>query len=47
MALKFYTSVAKGLELKVKVFWANSCVLEVTEENWLWGPFYPPPPYPE
>ena len=35
MALKFYTNVAKGLELKVRTFWGLILTfVEVTEENW-------------
>ena len=35
MALKFYTSVAKGLKLKFRKFWGLILkFVEVTEENW-------------
>ena len=43
--LKFYTSVAKGLKLKVRKFWGLiPTFVEVTVEKVVWGPFQPPPP---
>ena len=43
--LKFYTSVAKGLKLKVKKFWGlNHTFVEVTGEKLVGGPFCPTPP---
>ena len=43
MALKFYTNMAKKLELKEsqKALGANSSCVEVTVEKLVWGPFYP------
>ena len=42
--LKFYTSVAKGLKLKVKKFWGLiSTFVEVTGEKLVGGPFCPLP----
>ena len=47
MALKFYTSAAKDLKLKVKKFWELSPTLvEVTGEKLEVGAFLPPPPIP-
>ena len=46
MDLKFYISVAKGLELKVRKFWGLiSTFVEVTGEKLVGGgePFWPPP----
>ena len=44
--LKFCTSVAKGLKLKVRMFWGqNPTFVEVTGEKLVWG-FLPPPPPP-
>ena len=44
MNLKFYTSVAKRLKLKVWKFWALvPTFLEVTGEKLLGGSFAPPP----
>ena len=44
MALKYYTSVAKGLKLKVRKFWGrNPTFVEVTEKKLVgWGLFAPP-----
>ena len=43
MALKFYTSVAKGLKLKVRKSWELSLMfVEVTGENLIGEPFWPP-----
>ena len=43
--LKFYTTVAKGLKLKVRKFWRpNSTFVEVTGEKLVWGLFVPLPP---
>ena len=40
--LKFCTSVAKGLKLKVRKFWGpNPAVVEVTGEKLVGGPFCP------
>ena len=42
--LKFYTSVAKGLKLKVKKFWGpNPTFVEVAGEKLVGGPLCPPP----
>ena len=42
--LKFYTSVAKGFKLKVRKFWGLiPTFAEVTGENLVGGPFWPPP----
>ena len=42
--LKFYTSVAKGLKLKVRKFWGLiSTFAEVTGGKLVGGPFWPPP----
>ena len=42
MALQFYTSVAKGLKLKVIKFWRLiPTFVEVTRENWQGGLFAP------
>ena len=44
MALKFYTSVAKGLKLKVRKFLRLIPTFpEVTEEKLVGGAFLPPP----
>ena len=44
MALKFYTSVAKGLKLKVKKFYGLiPPFVEVTSEKLVGGPFCPSP----
>ena len=46
--LKFYTSVAKGLKLKVRLFWGpNPTFVKVTGEKLVGGAFLPPPPHPE
>ena len=43
MALKFYTSVTKGLKLKVRKFRGLiGTFVEVTEEKQVGGPFSPP-----
>ena len=43
MALKFYTSVAKGLKLKFRNFWVLILTfLEVTKKKLVGGPSYPP-----
>ena len=43
--LKFYTSVAKGLKLKVRKFWGLiPTFIEVTGEKLVGGPFCPLPP---
>ena len=43
--LKFYTSVAKGLKLKVRKFWGLiPTFVEVPGERLVGGPFCPPPP---
>ena len=43
MALKSYTSVAKGLKLKVKMSWGLShTFVEVTGKNLIEEPFWPP-----
>ena len=48
MALKFYTSVEKGLKLKFRKFWVLIITfVEVTREKLVGGPFCPPPPHPE
>ena len=46
--LKFYTSLSKGLKLKVRKFWGLiPTFVEVTGENLVRGPFcHPPPPLP-
>ena len=45
MALKFYTSVTKALELKVRKFWALSLTyVEITGEKLIGGSFPPPNP---
>ena len=42
IALKFYTSVAKGLKLKVRKFWGLiPTFVEVTGEKLVGGPFCP------
>ena len=42
--MKFYTSVAKGLKLKVRKFWGLiPMFVEVTEEKLVGGFFAPPP----
>ena len=47
VALNFYTSVTKGLKLKVRKFWGLiPAFVEVTEKN-LVGGLLPPPPYPQ
>ena len=44
MALKFYTSVAKGLKLKLRKFWCLiPTFVEVTGEKLVWGPLWPSP----
>ena len=44
--IKFYTSVAKGLKLKVRKFGGLSpTFVEVTGEKLVRGSFYPPPPH--
>ena len=44
MAIKFYTSVAKGLKLKVSKFWGLTPMFaEVTEEKPVGGAFLPTP----
>ena len=51
--LKFYTSLLKGLKLKVRKFWGLiPTFVEGTGEKLVGGPFCPtplphPPPYPE
>ena len=41
--LKFYTSLSKGLKLKVRKFWGLiATFVEVTEEKLVGGPFWPP-----
>ena len=41
--MKFCTSVAKGLKLKVRKFWGpNPTFVEVTGEKLVGGPFWPP-----
>ena len=50
MTLKFYTSVAKRLKLKVRKFWELiPTFVEITGEKLVGGAFRPPPPppYPE
>ena len=43
--VKFYTSVAKGLKLKVRMFWGlNPAFVEVIGEKLVGGFFDPPPP---
>ena len=43
--LKFYTSVAKGLKLKVRKFWGLiPTFVEVTGGKLVGGPFWPPHP---
>ena len=43
--MKFYTSVAKGLKLKVRRFWGLiPMFVEVTEEKLVGGFFAPPTP---
>ena len=43
--LKFYTSVAKGLKLKVRKFWGlTRTFVEVTGKKLVWGPLCPLPP---
>ena len=43
MNLKFYTSVAKGLKLKVRKFWELiPTFVEVTGGKLVGGPFWPP-----
>ena len=45
MAMKFYTSVAKGLKLKVRNFcWFIPLFVEVTGEKLVKGTFLPLPP---
>ena len=47
MTLKFYTSVAKELKLKVIKFWGLiPTYVEVTGEKLVKGAFCSPPPYP-
>ena len=43
MTVKFYTSVAKGLKLKVRFFVDNSTFVEVTGEKLVVGLFAPSP----
>ena len=44
MALKFYTSEAKGLKLKIRKFWGIIPMFaEVTEKKLEGGAFLPPP----
>ena len=44
ITLKFYTSVAKRLKLRVIIFWSLIFTfVEVTEENLVGWPFCPPP----
>ena len=44
MALKFYTSLAKELKLKVRKFWRLApTFVEVICEKPVGGPCYPPP----
>ena len=46
MVLKFYTSVAKELKLKVRRSELTLTFVEVTGENLVWvGFFVPPPPF--
>ena len=46
--LKFYTSVAKGLKLKIRKFWGLiSTFVEVTGEKLVGRAFLHPPPHPE
>ena len=47
--LKFYTSVAKGLKLQVRVFWGRIPTFEEVTGKKLVGGLPPPPrtPYPE
>ena len=41
--LNFYTSLSKGLELKVKMFWELILVfIDVTGEKLIWGSFCSP-----
>ena len=48
MALKFYTSVAKVLKVKVKkLLRLIPMLVEFTREKLIGGFFAPPPPYPE
>ena len=43
--LKFYTSLSKGLKLKVRKFWGlTPTFVEVTGEKLVGGTFLPPPP---
>ena len=45
--LKFYTSLSKGLKLKVRKFWGLiPTFVEVTGEKLVGGAFLPPPPPP-
>ena len=45
MALKFYTSVAKALKLKVIKLWGSvSTFVEVTGEKLVWDHCLPPHP---
>ena len=45
MALKFYTSVVKGLKLKVREFWwLIPTFVQVTGEKLVGRAFLPPPP---
>ena len=45
--LKFYTNLAKGLKLKVKMFWElTPTFVELTGENLVGGPFCTPLPPP-
>ena len=43
MALKFYTSLAKGSKLKVRKLWGGLIGTFVTKEKLTGGPFYPSP----
>ena len=48
VALKFRTSVAKGLKLKVRnVWWLIPTFVEVTEEKLVGDLFVSPPSHPE
>ena len=45
MTLKFYTSVSKGLKLKVRKFWKLSATfIDVTGKKLVGEVFLPPPP---
>ena len=48
MALKFYTSVKKGLKLKVsEIYGLIPTFVEVTGEKLIGGPYIHLPPYPK